>query len=189
MRLFLAGAAVAGVLASTTRAADSSAVQTFLQRVNEYAQIRKTAVASIPALSKMAQPADITNHEKALVDAIRKARPNAKPGDLFTPQIKPVFAKVIKSNLSGPANKDSRETVKQGNPTKETMAGEAVPVVQVNAIYPRSATLSSVPPPLLLQLPQLPAGIEYRFVGSTLILLDTESNLIIDYMKEVAPPL
>ena len=90
---------------------------------------------------------------------------------------------------SGPANQDSRAQAKQGNPKNDTMAGEAQPTVQVNAVYPKSAPLSSVPPLLLMQLPQLPAGIEYRFVGSTLVLLDLEPNLIIDYMKEVAPPL
>ncbi len=189
MRHVLARVAVAGVLVATTRAADNAALQTFTQRVNEYAQIRKTALGGLPALSKMAQATEITNHEKALVDAIRKARPTAKQGDVFTPAIRPVFAAVLKSHLSGPANQDSRAQAKQGNPNNDVEPGDTKPVVAVNAVYPKSAPLSSVPPLLLLQLPQLPPGIQYRFVGSTLVLLDIESNLIIDYLKEVAPPI
>jgi len=189
MRLFLAGATVAAALGVTIRAADNTAAQPFTQRVNEYAQIRKMAVGQLPALAKGAQPTDIANHEKALADAIRKARPNAKQGDVFTPSTKPLFVAALKAQLSGAANQDSRAQAKQGNPKNEATPGETTPVVAVNAVYPKNAPLSSVPPLLLLQLPQLPMGIEYRFVGSTLVLLDSEANLIIDYLKEVAPPL
>ena len=44
-----------------------------------------------------------------------------------------------------------------------------------------------VPPGLLLTLPELPKGLEYRFVGRDLILLDTEPGLIVDFIPEVLP--
>ena len=46
-----------------------------------------------------------------------------------------------------------------------------------------------MPPKLLLQLPPLPKNVEYRFVGKTLILYDSLSNLIIDYLPGAAPAL
>jgi hypothetical protein len=55
------------------------------------------------------------------------------------------------------------------------------------ASIPTTRHSRQVPPLLLLQLPKLPADIEYRFVGRTLLLRDSKSNLIIDYMKEAAP--
>ena len=113
----------------------------------------------------------------------------AKQGDIFTASAAPVFVAILKNNLSGSQSKDSRHVIEQGNPANETEAGEKTPTIQVNAVYPRSASLSSVPPLLLLQLPALPMDIEYRFVGRTLVLRDNLSNLIIDYLKEAAPPL
>jgi hypothetical protein len=33
-----------------------------------------------------------------------------------------------------------------------------------------------------MALPTLPQGLEFRFVGRNLILLDTEANLIVDFI-------
>ena len=89
--------------------------------------------------------------------------------------------------LKGPENQNTRASIKEGNPKHEKAPGEVSPVIHVNAVYPKNAPLSTVPPTLLLTLPKLPKDIEYRFVGRTLVLRDRESNLIIDYMKEAAP--
>jgi len=181
---------IAAALISTMAfGADANAVKIFTDRVNEYARVRKAATDKAPPLPKTATPQQIENHEKALVEAIRAARANAKQGDVFTPEVRPMFAAILRNNLTGPQNKESREVAKQGNPKHDAQPNEAQPVIQVNAAYPKSAPLSSVPPALLLQLPKLPASIEYRFVGKTLVLFDNISNLIIDYMKEAAPGL
>jgi hypothetical protein len=60
-------------------------------------------------------------------------------------------------------------------------------VLAVNAPYPDKAPRSSVPATILLSLPELPKGLEYRFLGRHLILLDSMSNLIVDYLPEVVP--
>jgi hypothetical protein len=57
----------------------------------------------------------------------------------------------------------------------------------VNAAYPKDQPVQSMPPSLLKELPQLPRELEYRVVGRTLILRDTEANLIVDYVKEALP--
>ena len=59
--------------------------------------------------------------------------------------------------------------------------------VRVNAAYPESKELTEMPPSLLLALPQLPKQVRYRFVGTNLLLVDRESNLIIDYMQRAVP--
>jgi hypothetical protein len=43
--------------------------------------------------------------------------------------------------------------------------------------------LSTMPPSLLLNLPKLPEGLEYRFVGRNLILYDSKANLIVDILR------
>jgi hypothetical protein len=164
-------------------------MKSFTQRVEEYARLRKTATDKMPILPKGAKPIEIEQHEQMLVTAIRGARASAKPGDVFTPECRPVFASILKSQLSGAGTENNRAVAKQGNPGVEVEPGTTKPVVAVNAVYPKSASLSSVPATLLMQLPALPMSIEYRFVGNTLVLLDSESNLIIDYLKEAAPRL
>jgi hypothetical protein len=44
-----------------------------------------------------------------------------------------------------------------------------------------------VPANILLTLPSLPAPLEYRIVGKHLLLLDTASDVIADYMLNVVP--
>jgi hypothetical protein len=58
---------------------------------------------------------------------------------------------------------------------------------KVNAKYTENQPLPSVPANILLNLPELPAPLEYRIVGRNLILLDSASDLIVDYMLNVAP--
>jgi hypothetical protein len=59
--------------------------------------------------------------------------------------------------------------------------------LQVNAKYPEQAPLQSTPPTILMNLPRLPKGLEYRFVGRDLILYDSATNLIVDYLHEALP--
>jgi hypothetical protein len=44
-----------------------------------------------------------------------------------------------------------------------------------------------VPPQVLRSLPPLPPELEYRFIGTTLILLDAHAHIIVDYMTGAVP--
>ena len=57
----------------------------------------------------------------------------------------------------------------------------------VNALYPEKAALATVPPLILVNLPRLPDGLEYRFMGRDLILRDREANLIVDFIPGAVP--
>ncbi len=59
----------------------------------------------------------------------------------------------------------------------------------VNADYPESAALATVPPLILVNLPRLPDGLEYRFMGRDLILRDREANVIVDFIPGAVPVL
>jgi hypothetical protein len=60
-------------------------------------------------------------------------------------------------------------------------------VLRVNYPYAENAELSEMPATLLAKLPQLPKEVRYRFVGRNLLLVDRESNVIIDYMPDALP--
>ena len=69
--------------------------------------------------------------------------------------------------------------------SRTTRRRQAAIPFKVNAQYPENQPLPSVPANLLLALPSLPAPLEYRIVGQHLLLLDTASDLIVDYMLNV----
>jgi hypothetical protein len=45
-----------------------------------------------------------------------------------------------------------------------------------------------MPPSLLLNLPELPKELEYRFVGRELVLRDSAANLIVDVLPDIRTP-
>jgi len=47
--------------------------------------------------------------------------------------------------------------------------------------------LQSTPPTLLLNLPELPKGLEYRILGRELVLRDTDANIVVDYIPNALP--
>jgi hypothetical protein len=58
---------------------------------------------------------------------------------------------------------------------------------RVNALYPEKAPLATVPPLILGNLPRLPEGVEYRFMGRDFVLRDVKANLVVDYINEAVP--
>ena len=60
--------------------------------------------------------------------------------------------------------------------------------VRVNAVYPEHIPLQTMPPSILLNLPELPRELDYRIVGRTLVLRDVGANLIVDYIPGAIPP-
>lgn len=183
------GLVMFGLMPVLAAAVNEPALQAFQQKVEGYVKVRKTAEGKVKALPKNANPEQIHQYRTSLASLIREARATAKPGDIFVTEIRPIFLSILKDNFTGPGGRANRAVARQGNPQHEKEPGEATPKVQVNAVYPASAPVSSVPPMLLMQLPKLPKDIEYRFSGPTLLLLDTKADLIIDYMRGAAPGL
>ena len=59
--------------------------------------------------------------------------------------------------------------------------------MQVNQIYPDALPFTTVPPTLLQKLPMLPDAVAYRILGSTLLLVDQKTNLIVDFIPNAIP--
>ena len=134
----------------------------------------------MPKLSKEAKPEEIQTHKKQFQDRVRAARAGAKPGDVFTPQATTLIRAIIKDEFKGRERVELRDTVLRESDTK------AVPL-RVNYPYPESQELLEMPPTLLLRLPQLPKQLRFRFVGQSLLLVDRENGLIVDYMTKALP--
>ena len=161
------------------------AIKDFNNRVKQYWDLHKKIEGVAPPVHKKKEPdpAVIIEHERKLAAGIREARQNAAEGDIFTPAVQKVFIATIQQDLaSSQRGAKAREMILgEGNP-KNPESKARVDLV-VNAKYPPNAPLSTVPPSVLLKLPQLPEGLEYRFVGRNLILYDSKANLIVDILR------
>ncbi len=153
------------------------AVKKFEDRVNGYLELHRRVEAKMAPLEKTAEPAKITARQKALGEAIREARPDAKQGDIFTADIGEVIRDVI------------REDFRRRSATDAHAVAESIPNIRlrVNDFYPTTVPLATMPPRLLAQLPRLPDNLEYRLVGDSLILRDVDPNLVVDLLPRAVP--
>ena len=159
---------------------DREALRRFQDAVAEYADLHARQLAKLGTRESTAT-------QKALARAMAANRAEAGPGDIFQPEIQPLFRRLIAEQLEGPATLDARKAVVDGNPGLDE---DSVPiVVRVNAVYPLDAPRSTVPPSLLLTLPPLPSSLHYRFVRRDLILVDSVAQLIVDFLPAAAPDL
>jgi hypothetical protein len=161
---------------------DAGLAADFKKRVDEYVKLRNDADRKAPDLKETKKPAEIVVAETTLAQRIREVRATAKRGDLFTPATEAMFRRLLRPPLTKGADAaDNKAIIKDDAP-----APKEVPF-KVNGDYPKKAPLSTVPPDVLLSLPQLPEDVQYRFVGKHLILYDAKANLIIDFMLNAMP--
>lgn len=160
--------------------AEKESIKRFDNRVKQYVTQRASVKEKAPKLSKDSTPEQIQAAETALVAGLRGARASAKVGDIFTPDI----AKYIRTTLKREFKPDEKKEVRKIVLEKETN----IPVIlKVNNPYPDSKEFVEMPATLLLKLPPLPKEVKYRFVNRNLILIDTDNNLILDYMLDALP--
>jgi hypothetical protein len=133
----------------------------FQEKLGEYASLRDRLESRLGEPPHLSHPASVAAWSRALADAIRSARADARQGSLFTPEVESAFKQMIRNEMSGP----------RGMPLRN----------------PDDAPLSTIPPGLLRRLPALPPYLEYRFVGQDLILLDNGAGLIVDFIRHAAP--
>ncbi len=159
--------------------ADKAAIQVFEKQVNEYVELRKKAMANAPKLSKDSTPEQLHAYRTSLEESLRTARAGAKRGELFLPETAAYIRRTLKTEFQGKDRRELREQIFE----TETQGV----VLRVNYPYADNAEMSEMPATLLAKLPQLPKEVRYRFVGRNMLLVDRESNVIIDYMPDALP--
>ncbi len=158
----------------------AAAFADFDKRVDAYITLRTRLVDSVGELDPTRSQAEIATRATALGQAIIAARAQAKPGDIFTPEIATVLATLITQEYRRRA-----DTVLETREDQQDELPDFVP--RVNQIYPTTYPLATFPPALLPLLPPLPKDIEYRIAQNYLVLRDIEANLIIDFMPNAVP--
>jgi hypothetical protein len=158
--------------------AEKKTVADFQKRVQRYVDRREHFRGTLPKLPKEATPEQIEAHKDSLQKLVQADRVNTRQGDVFNQQIGRLIKTVIKREMTGWEKSELRKTVLEAD-TKIRL--------KVNTPYPETKELVEMPPPLLLSLPLLPKEIRYRFIGSSLAVLDRDSALIIDYLPAALP--
>ena len=166
--------------AAASDAPVAPAVAAFETRLDQYMKLRDKASAGVPNVPKDAKPEEVVRHQRALAASIKAARPAARPGDLLSADLQALVKKTVAEVLSGPDAKSVKSSIMDENPGKPRLA--------VNEPYPTSVPLSTMPPQILASLPKLPKGLEFRFLGPRLILLDTDADLIVDFTERMFAP-
>lgn len=179
----LAPAFAEGAQESSNRGAipatDRKTVAVLDSRAKAYVKLRNRIERKLPKLSKDSTPGQISAYKKAFEARVRSVRVGAKPGDFFTARTAEYLRRLIRAEFKGRERGELKETILEA----ET-AG--IPL-KVNYPYPESMEVSTVPPTLLLKLPQLPRELNYRFAGRHMLLVDKENGLILDYMLNALP--
>ena len=161
--------------AQAVTSADPAALEDFTRRLDEYMTVQRRLAKESPKLKETNNPGEITAAQDVLAEKIRAARQNARRGDIFTPQVTTLFRRLMYPELHGPEGRDTRANINDEHATLR---------LQVNARYPASEPLQTIPPNLLANLPQLPEDMEYRVVGKDLVLRDVDANIIVDFIPD-----
>jgi len=162
--------------------AEAEALATMNARLRDYVDLHTRIERMLPKLPKDATPQQIDKNQRELEKLMREARVTAKQGDIFTPEARPIIKRLLASVFGGPDGKQLKASIMD-----ENQAAPSAARLAVNARYPDTVPLTSVPPQVLQTLPQLTEDLEYRFIGDSIILLDVHAHVIADFIEDVLP--
>jgi hypothetical protein len=146
---------------------DGDTLADFNRRVQDYAALRSRLEAGLPPLVITDNADDIERFEHQLAERIDDAR-GSRPGQLFAPAMEGQ----VKRMLQVQADASTIAAIMDDGPAEFD--------IDINEAYSKKRSLGTVPPKLLLVLPDLPPDLYYRFVGRHLILYDGRANIIVD---------
>jgi hypothetical protein len=159
--------------------ADAQAVIGFLDRVNAYVAIHQKLEAKAPKLPDQATPKQIDDRQRGFAKLIQASRPEAKAGDIFTPEMGAFAKRMLTRVFAGPDGKQLLSSIMDENPVTISL--------KANQRYPDSVPFTTMPPEVLEELPELPEELQFRFIGRHLILLDPHAQLIVDFVADALP--
>lgn len=159
--------------------ADARVMADFEARVKAYSDLHRKLEATLPNLPKETTPTQINQHQLALAQLIAHARSGAQFGDIFTKETRALFRRYLARVFVGRQGAELKAVIMDENPGKLQL--------HVNARYPESVPVTTVPTQVLQTLPKLPEDLEYRFIGDRLVLHDIHADTIVDVIENAFP--
>lgn len=173
----LLAASPAGHAGAARQASDDDLLCMFAAKVDAYAQLHRRLETSLPPQVYTSDPELLLLSRKAMALAIRKERPLAQQGDIFSAEIAALFRRAVNRTLRD-GHVEWDEFLREDGMTLPLDVG-------VNGDYPAGGPVATMSPPLLAALPPLPRELQYRFVNMTLILWDVHAGLIVDFVPDI----
>ena len=156
-----------------------TALQAFTEATREYAELHRRIERQLPPLEVTSDPADIDRAVRHLAAVIRMARPTMRQGDFFSDELGVNMRVRVAESLAanGFTAADIRATEHPAmDPYQLPLkVGEPVHWIYGSAMFPC----------VLRALPPLPPELQYRIVGSTLVLIDVHANLVLDLLPYI----
>lgn len=168
---------VVTLLQPALSAAQGTIDEAFARTVASYVDLHRSAGSGLPS-APATDPATTQGLEAALARRIQALRPNAAPGDILGPMSGRIRA-TVSAEMAGPQGKAILSSIEQTN-----VHGVKL---RANHRYPPTLPRVTMPAQLLAVLPALPPELEYRFLGRSLVLIDTRAGLVVDVLPDVLP--
>ena len=156
---------------------ESPAVRQFTDATRGYAWLHRRIENNLAPLEVNSTPETIHRLLQEMTAAIRAARPDARQGEFFTDalavELRLRIADALAANDFTAWDVHAVEAADGINPAMVTLA--------VNGPFPWIYA-SAMLPCVLDALPELPPELQYRIVGSTLVLIDVHAGLVLDLL-------
>ena len=146
---------------------DPETVAEFSRRVEDYVELRSRLEVGLPPLVVTDNADQIERFEHGLAERIDDAR-GSRRGQVFLPAMEGQLKRMLTLRVDAV----TLAAIMDDNP------GEFD--VDINENYNKKHALATMPPNILLRLPDLPKDMQYRFVGRHLILYDARANVVVD---------
>jgi len=173
------GAARAGQRSTPNPVGETAAMTQFKAAITDYMALRNRLRSEIRGPVPASTAVELNQASDALAAAIQRARAGARAGSIFkvpvADMIKRRVGEVVTSDQLGPVLAD----IDDEDPTVRT------PTVHLR--FPAASQMATMPPSLLAALPELPKELEYRIVGTYLVLRDVDAALVLDYIPAAVP--
>jgi hypothetical protein len=155
-----------------------AAIRSFEERVADYATLHRRLEASLPPQRPTTNISELYITTRTLAARVRFARQDANTGDLFTGDIVPVVRRQIAACLSP----EEWAAILAEHAVDEDGTRIVIPALRANMEWPPQVPFNFMPPQLLRVLPPLPPELQYRIIGTALVLWDHHANLIVDVL-------
>jgi hypothetical protein len=168
--------------AATTQpgaSSDAAALKQFDVAIAQYMAMRHKLASEVRGPVKNSSSTQMTDATDALAGGIQRSRQGAKVGSIFS---KPV-ATLIKRRIEHAVRTENLTSTLADIDDDDTPG----PLPKVHLRLPVTAQMATMPASLLNVLPPLPKELEYRILGSYLILRDVDASLILDYIPVAVP--
>ena len=162
-------------------AVEAPTLAAFNQRLDAYLVVHNDVERLLSPQRLFDDPEDMDDAIQAMQSGIRAARPDARPGSIFTADVGALIRTRLEGRLAA-CNTRVEDVLAFINEERLPR----VPKPKINAPFPW-ALGSAMWPTLLAALPPLPDELQYRFADRDLVLIDMHADLVVDILENALP--